>query len=453
MTVTHSRWAIGFLVFSAGFLWMGNFNCSLSLRKHMNSESHTLNSTRTEELIDCHCAPVSYDALVDASNASLKIEKFLRGQKYLTGYPFNIGGTTGIPYQHYRPHSAERWQEWLEGGLRYPRPSRRIVKAVSMTRNDWPLIRTWTYYHGKMFGFENLYVLDSSSDERCRRFLFYARETLGANVIFTVPDFDEILSDINFIMRSVSSSSDFVMKVDPDEFVVHFNNRAECLPNGNQLFLSLSHRLDCSLDPFGVYEYLQDESIYNGKVKSFSNWAPSIPDRDVCSDNKRRDLVYLYPFSRPVPLTVKKFYESRTFDWVDLGHHTGASFPPFNDDFFETELGLIHLHSRCIELETKSSRDAVLAHHYINESDSDSEVLKKLEAMDPVYRNPCNKSDDMLPYCPHKSCHKVMQYAAFLSCPEEITESYYKGAESNIRDSVSYPLFAKFISEALAVLK
>ncbi len=447
MMSTKSKRVAGLLFFAAWPFLTLELNRLQSFPKYLDAVNPA-----SERKIGCQCAPVSfsYDNIFDAPNATLKINKFLRGQKFLTGYPYNIGGTTGVPYSHYHPHSAEKWQEWLEGNLNFPRPARRIAKAVSMTKNDWPLIRTWTYYHGKMFGFENLYILDSSSDERCRRFLLYARDTLGANIIFTAPDFDEILSNINFIMRSVSSSSDLVMKVDPDEFVVHFNNRTECLSTTNDFSLSLAHRLDCSLDPFGVFEYLQKESIHDGKVKRFSRLAQSIPDKKICASNKTRDLIYLYPFMTPHPLTMKKFYESRTFDWVDLGHHNGASFPPFNDDSSETELGLVHLHSRCIDLEVRSSRDAVLAHQYINESDSDAEALKKLEAMDVIYRSPCNKSEDSLPHCPHLSCHKVIQYAAFLSCPNESTESYYRGAESLIRDSVLYPLFAKFIIEACA---
>lgn len=43
-------------------------------------------------------------------------------------------------------------------------PGSKIFKIVVMTKDEWPLIKSWVLYHARIFGGENLYVLDGSTN-------------------------------------------------------------------------------------------------------------------------------------------------------------------------------------------------------------------------------------------------------------------------------------------------
>lgn len=46
------------------------------------------------------------------------------------------------------------------------------------------MLKSWLLYHGQLLGFENLYVIDASTNPKCFSFLRYARDVLGANILF-----------------------------------------------------------------------------------------------------------------------------------------------------------------------------------------------------------------------------------------------------------------------------
>ena len=109
---------------------------------------------------------------------------------------------------------------------RLPR-KKRILKVVTTTQNDWPTLQWWVWYHGDMLGFENLYILGSSTDERCIDFLKMVQQFWKVNVIFI--DFDNSSIDIrpffdmmmDDIFEQVTNATDIVviLPLDADEFL------------------------------------------------------------------------------------------------------------------------------------------------------------------------------------------------------------------------------------------
>ena len=69
-------------------------------------------------------------------------------------------------------------------------------------------------YHGNLLGFENLYILDSSTDTRCISFLRYARDSLGVNVLFTDVNLNQLESITTKIGKDICGSSDLILKMD-----------------------------------------------------------------------------------------------------------------------------------------------------------------------------------------------------------------------------------------------
>ena len=74
-------------------------------------------------------------------------------------------------------------------------------------------------YHGTLIGFHNLYIIDSSTNTHCISFLRYARDILGVNVLFSDANLNQLESIMTDIGAKISGSSDFILKVDIDEFL------------------------------------------------------------------------------------------------------------------------------------------------------------------------------------------------------------------------------------------
>ena len=40
-----------------------------------------------------------------------------------------------------------------------------IIKLFTMVKNESDIIEHWIKYHGKLFGYDNLYIIDNKSDD------------------------------------------------------------------------------------------------------------------------------------------------------------------------------------------------------------------------------------------------------------------------------------------------
>lgn len=132
---------------------------------------------------------------------------------------FNLGGPGGNEtYRMYlqkygEQGSIQSWQKWLSGVNASHRPKGDVLKLLLMTRNEWPLLREWVYYHGAMLGFQNLHIFDGSTDPRCIQFLKEARKQYGLNVVFTQTDLNGLSALITDAAKKLAPDADFFAKV------------------------------------------------------------------------------------------------------------------------------------------------------------------------------------------------------------------------------------------------
>ena len=372
----------------------------------------------------------------------------LHGQPF-TAFPvYNVGGSNGETFQEYvSKHQSESnaWEQWLNGASVHNslRPAHRILKIVLMTKDECPPLKEWTMYHGKLVGFHNLYIIDGSTDDHCTWFLLHARDSLGVNVIFSPADLNEIEKELNVVMGSVAGSSDFMIKLDTDEFVALYDESRTCgdvdslrknaLKSGNS---------SCVVSPHGVGEHL-DSMELDGSRFMVGPCAYSIPNEVLCESGLGDDLGIQYfgianGLAKGLP---KVFFDSRTFTHVDLGSHFGSSSV---DNVRPSQISIIHFHSRCFEQEVASCRKAVIGHKYISETDTEEEALQKLK--DKWFGSEtCRIHGEKFPLI--SSYHKVVCYAANLTCKEEYKTQFYKSAESAIH--TVNPHFYKYLNDAM----
>jgi len=349
----------------------------------------------------------------------------------------------------------DSWRSWLHNHRWEPKQRKMVMKVLLMTKDEWPLIKSWVFYHAKMFGFNNLYIIDASENHECITFLTDVRANYGVNVIFSASNLNEVIKDINYVMTEISAASDLMIKIDTDEFLAVLPDTEPC---SKYLANNTLHN-DCFLTPFGVLEYIQEELSQNmdGSLLKIGYLSNSISKQSICESIDRGDIQSLYgniPFMMPAPTLFKTVFDSRTYREVDLGSHGGLAWQPFNNleehPYLMTKLGIIHVHSTCYEDEMENNAKAVTSHAYVSPEDTDLERIEKLYKMidsPPCHAGPaeCCASLRMNVPC-FSSCHKVVGYLNHLVCPEEDKQKYYENFAST--EGNTNLLFRKYLEES-----
>jgi len=356
----------------------------------------------------------------------------LQGQPFLSFPTYNLGGSNGEQtYKQFldsegRKGLEDDWSTWLAGKEHAPdRPKRTVIKLIVMLKDEWPLIKKWVLYHGELIGFDNLYILDGSTDLKCISFLMDARDRLGANVIFTPANLNELAGEMTNVAVSLAASSDFIIKMDADEYLTLHTGEEGCRSSGKD-----ANNTDCTLSPFGLEEYLQNMdnlgSIADGSRLKIGYVSSTVPDRQLCEAGQGDDIGH-YPMGAVAPTDFKTVYDSRTLEKIDLGGHRGYFLGPFNTGNIRaghsTPLSIIHAHGRCLQHEIDNCRKACISHGYINESDESEAARQKLITYMKKASDVCSGAQ-----FPVSSGHKVSFYLQYLSgCPATTPDGFYIG--------------------------
>ena len=77
-----------------------------------------------------------------------------------------------------------------------------VVKLILMTRNEWPLLKYWVMYHGELIGYENLFIMNGSTDEKCIQFLEDVRDRFGVQVSSTNLNLNRLNNHLNEVANT-----------------------------------------------------------------------------------------------------------------------------------------------------------------------------------------------------------------------------------------------------------
>ena len=228
-----------------------------------------------------------------------------------------------------------------------------------MTKDDMALIVPWLAYHGHVFGFENLYVLDGSTGTQ-QEFLAKSSENLKFNLRHSLTDLNTVEGEFNEWMTSVKNSYSWLIKVDTDEFVV-------------------SDTRDWCKSP-----------VIHGNThlrtnRMFSYDGPMV--RNIITDPNKNGTFPQY----------KQVYDSRLFTGMNLGGHAFG-------EFENSDVSIIHFHDRGGNKADRIRKSfmVLLSHGYVLPSDDRAVVLQKLKSLPPK------------PNCQYHSCHKVWEVMEFM---------------------------------------
>jgi len=400
----------------------------------------------------------------------MKAVPVLHEQAFLVPPVYNLGGEEGdwklyrnfiapealsVPPDEWNA-TSEDWNEWLEGSKIYQEQNQGLVppgivlSLVLMARDEWPILRNNVLYHGHLLGFENLYILDGSTDPRCTSFLVYARDQLGVNVIFSPATLNDLDYEMSMIGVRLAGSSDLIAKIDADEFVaVETNAGTSCQDNS----VGRSPR-NCPISPIAMKAFLQNrtnlEVFFSGVGRHFFGSASgSLPDQELCRLGQGNDIAsYMYSHSRKG--FFKSIVDARTLEWIDLGGHINYQLAPHgtSDAIFLTPISVFHAHARCFQHEVDNCRKALVSHGHLAESDSPQKSLRKLKILLGEGFGCAVDSTDKMAF-EGASPHKVLFYARYLlGCEDAREENFYP---NNYGSATSNPDFKIFMDEALSL--
>jgi hypothetical protein len=333
----------------------------------------------------------------------------IRPQPNLVGQPYRA-----LPFFKGRADLAvDPKVAQLKGDSWVERPDSAVVKVIIMTMDEWPLIKAWVLYHGHLLGFDKLYIIDSSTDSRCISFLRYARDTLGANVLFNDANLNQLVSLMTEIARNVGNSADFILKVDTDEFLVAHDIQSK------------------NVTPGAVADYLSGFAEHGDHPLRTVNGHSrvgflqrSIPSKVACDRDiySTPDKFLLGPLHID-PVSYKAVFDSRLSPVINLGGH---AIPP-SEFKNSSNFGILHFHSRCIDVEVEVAKRVIIRHNFLAASDGRDIARAKLAKMCKisVEDNFCNST------CQFNgvSNHKVKLYMRWLDCEDSMKETYYNGIE------------------------
>jgi hypothetical protein len=265
------------------------------------------------------------------------------------------------------------------------------MKIVLMTKNERYLIKPWIQHHGKIFGFENLYIIDDNSDDE--EVLSYYNDVRNTGIhIYSFADsnLDNLGTYMTSVMNSIKESCDLLIKLDTDEFIGHYNvATAELSIDKDTIINSInSIVLDGSRHRI-IYEF-----------------------RSCPMDDRLNPLEYTRFIQNWPNVGYKSFFCSNTFLAVDLGCHGGIIMEPYQSNpYTKSELAILHYHYRSFDQYIESAIKCVLSHKIVLNEDSLDERIRK--------------TDNFLRDTPlGVSCHKVRSYNEYLKNPNMKLEYY-----------------------------
>lgn len=255
-----------------------------------------------------------------------------------------------------------------------------------MTKNEEALIEDWIRYHGFLFGFENLYIIDGSDNQQVLN-IYEKYKQKGLNVYSNKANLNQLADVLTKYMHKHKGEDNFLIKLDTDEFLAYttpFIFKARRL--GRRYWKKL---LGEKAGDYIVNKYLDflcgDRQPRNDEFKKIFKELPitgqrygvsfttfSIPT----SMDVQRPCYEITSFTPMQFTSYKSFFHSQSFCSIDLGGHRGKTIN--NKGVINTGLTVIHYHAISMRDSVRKTRQVLISHKYIEEGDSLDKCKEKL---------------------------------------------------------------------------
>lgn len=196
-----------------------------------------------------------------------------------------------------------------------------MVKVFTMVKGEADIVEDWVLYHGSLFGYENLYIIDNYSLDGTFKVLIGLNKKYNINIT-RLPNYKKKGDYMTYLLRSVAKD-EIVFPIDIDEFIVYYD-KTNKLINCDTFFIN---NYVNSFPQFPVFKM----NYINSKILKLNGY-----------DRATRECKYgLY---EDYGEYAKTCFRSNLFkDKIDHGNH----YP--TNKYILTNLCLIHFHTRNLD--------------------------------------------------------------------------------------------------------
>lgn len=196
-----------------------------------------------------------------------------------------------------------------------------MVKVFTMVKGEVDIVNEWVLYHGYLFGFKNLYIIDNYSRDGTYELLKQLKLTYGIHIT-RLPDYKKKGEYMTFMIRQLCKN-ELAFPIDIDEFIVYYDkdvNKIICDKDYIETYLKNG------LPIHGVYKM----NYINGKITEQTN------------NNNLNNIKYgeYLDYNQQA----KTFFRSNLFSGeIDHGNHYNTT------NYILSNLCLVHFHTRNME--------------------------------------------------------------------------------------------------------
>lgn len=288
-----------------------------------------------------------------------------------------------------------------------------ILKILLMTANEFDLAKLWISHHGRLVGYHNLYILDSSTGDDLINLRNLA-EDWGINYYYTSRSLNELDTVMTDILISIKYSSDFLLKLDTDEFLVIYEKTSN----------------EIKYDRLSLEKYLASLP-YDGQKYRIGYYANNIPSTEQCR-NENFNVADSEVFSMFFPNSRNKtLFPSWTFKSIDLGSHEGLV--EHDKDYFHyTNLAVLHYNFSPFNKSIVNLKNALVNSGYILMDETTTKMISKLSNL--LAKNPLVASN-----------HKVTYFLEYLRNPSSFRQQHCSGMIDDVEKHRNETRFRNYL--------
>lgn len=240
-----------------------------------------------------------------------------------------------------------------------------MIKLFTMVKDEIDIVEDWIQYHGNIFGFNNLHIIDNMSTDGTFEVLGKYAQIKGI-VVYRHHDY-KVKGDL---MKQLIRQNKTIIAfpLDIDEFIVYYNPKNnkisvnDIMPYMQKIVSSNNENMtiNMNMNTNGLYKCDYIHSKITKKTKDGFKRAALEATRGRYDDKRDKKMA-------------KSFFDTRHWNGnIDHGNHCN-----FNDHFTMSNLCLVHYHKRNLEQHKKKVMNNVKGLGY---DANNLEELKKLDS-------------------------------------------------------------------------
>jgi len=196
-----------------------------------------------------------------------------------------------------------------------------MVKIFTMVKGEVDIVKDWVLYHGNIFGFTNLYIIDNYSQDGTYEMLVSLKKKYNINV-FRFKDYKKKGEYMTLFLK-MFSKNEFVFPMDIDEFIVFYDKETNVISCDNTIILNYIQ----SLPKANSYKM----NYIFSKILTKNGYDRATIEAELGSYTDYGNIA-------------KTFFHSSLFKGIiDHGNHYHTN------DYYLTTLCLVHYHCRNLD--------------------------------------------------------------------------------------------------------